>query len=168
MQVVWQVVCIIVEVLVIIFSCKQQVLDLFISYLDELSIVGECVVEYLVFYQKFIIFVYWKVYLVVWGVLFYVGNFIIKEIVCLLVLEEVILSIDLQQGYVFKSFIGFFFFFVEVEFIKRYFKSCLVGIVLNGYLCLWKLVVQRIKLIDEMQDMLLEMLEDMIRYRIRN
>lgn len=32
---------------------------------------------------------------------------------------------------------------------------------LNGYLCLRKLVVQRTKLIDETQDMLLEMLEDM-------
>lgn len=32
---------------------------------------------------------------------------------------------------------------------------------LNGYLCLRKLVLQRTKLIDETQDMLLEMLEDM-------
>ena len=32
---------------------------------------------------------------------------------------------------------------------------------LHGYLCLRKLVVQRTKLIDETQDMLLEMLEDM-------
>lgn len=36
-----------------------------------------------------------------------------------------------------------------------------MGTVLNGYLCLRKLVVQRTKLIDETQDMLLEMLEDM-------
>jgi len=51
--------------------------------------------------------------------------------------------------------------FVEVDSIKRHFKSRLVGTVLNGYLCLRKLVVQRTKLIDETQDMLLEMLEDM-------
>lgn len=50
---------------------------------------------------------------------------------------------------------------MEVESIKRHFKSRLVGTVLNGYLCLRKLVVQRTKLIDETQDMLLEMLEDM-------
>lgn len=36
-----------------------------------------------------------------------------------------------------------------------------MGTVLNGYLCLRKLVLQRTKLIDETQDMLLEMLEDM-------
>lgn len=50
---------------------------------------------------------------------------------------------------------------MEVESIKRHFKSRLVGTVLNGYLCLRKLVVQRTKLVDETQDMLLEMLEDM-------
>lgn len=48
-----------------------------------------------------------------------------------------------------------------MESIKRHFKSRLVGTVLNGYLCLRKLVLQRTKLIDETQDMLLEMLEDM-------
>lgn len=57
--------------------------------------------------------------------------------------------------------IGLLSSFVEVESIKRHFKSRLVGTVLNGYLCLRKLVVQRTKLIDETQDMLLEMLEDM-------
>ena len=51
--------------------------------------------------------------------------------------------------------------FVEVDSIKRKFKGRLVGTVLNGYLCLRKLVVQRSKLIDETQDVLLDMLEDM-------
>lgn len=61
----------------------------------------------------------------------------------------------------FCSLTGLLSSFVEVESIKRHFKSRLVGTVLNGYLCLRKLVVQRTKLIDETQDMLLEMLEDM-------
>lgn len=61
----------------------------------------------------------------------------------------------------FCGFPGLLSSFVEVESIKRHFKSRLVGTVLNGYLCLRKLVVQRTKLIDETQDMLLEMLEDM-------
>lgn len=61
----------------------------------------------------------------------------------------------------FSSLTGLLSSFVEVESIKRHFKSRLVGTVLNGYLCLRKLVVQRTKLIDETQDMLLEMLEDM-------
>lgn len=63
--------------------------------------------------------------------------------------------------YIFVATAGLLSSFVEVESIKRHFKSRLVGTVLNGYLCLRKLVVQRTKLIDETQDMLLEMLEDM-------
>lgn len=51
--------------------------------------------------------------------------------------------------------------FVEHENIKHYYKNKLVGYVLNGYLSLRKLVVQRTKLIDETQDKLLELLEDL-------
>ncbi|KFO19168.1 E3 ubiquitin-protein ligase UBR4 [Fukomys damarensis] len=156
-----QAACTIVEALATIPSRKQQVLDLLTSYLDELSIAGECAAEYLALYQKLITSPHWKVYLAARGVLPYVGNLITKEIARLLALEEATLSTDLQQGYALKSLTGLLSSFVEVESIKRHFKSRLVGTVLNGYLCLRKLVVQRTKLIDETQDMLLEMLEDM-------
>ncbi|KAL1020637.1 hypothetical protein UPYG_G00002740 [Umbra pygmaea] len=156
-----QAACTIVEALTSIPSRKQQVLDLLTSYLDELSIAGECAAEYLGLYQKLIKPAHWKVYLAARGVLPYIGNLITKEIANLLALEEATLSTDLQQGYALKSLTGLLSSFVEVESIKRHFKSRLVGTVLNGYLCLRKLVVQRTKLIDETQDMLLEMLEDM-------
>ena len=51
--------------------------------------------------------------------------------------------------------------FVDQENIKQHYKNKLVGTVLNGYLSLRKLVVQRTKLIDETQDKLLELLEEM-------
>ena len=52
--------------------------------------------------------------------------------------------------------------FVELDNIRQHFKSRLVGsTVLNGYLSLRKLIVQRTKLIDETQDKLLELLEEM-------
>uniref|UniRef100_A0A8C5JL81 Ubiquitin protein ligase E3 component n-recognin 4 n=1 Tax=Junco hyemalis TaxID=40217 RepID=A0A8C5JL81_JUNHY len=156
-----QAACTIVEALATIPSRKQQVLDLLTSYLDELSIAGECAAEYLALYQKLIKPAHWKVYLAARGVLPYIGSLITKEIARLLALEEATLSTDLQQGYALKSLTGLLSSFVEVESIKRHFKSRLVGTVLNGYLCLRKLVVQRTKLIDETQDMLLEMLEDM-------
>ncbi|XP_069598111.1 E3 ubiquitin-protein ligase UBR4 isoform X6 [Ranitomeya imitator] len=156
-----QAACTIVEALATIPSRKQQVLDLLTSYLDELSVAGECAAEYLALYQKLIKPAHWKIYLAARGVLPYVGNLITKEIARLLALEEATLSTDLQQGYALKSLTGLLSSFVEVESIKRHFKSRLVGTVLNGYLCLRKLVVQRTKLIDETQDMLLEMLEDM-------
>ncbi|XP_064423992.1 E3 ubiquitin-protein ligase UBR4 [Latimeria chalumnae] len=156
-----QAACTILEALSTIPSRKQQVLDLLTSYLDELSIAGECATEYLALYQKLIKPAHWKIYLAARGVLPYIGNLITKEIAHLLALEEATLSTDLQQGYALKSLTGLLSSFVEVESIKRHFKSRLVGTVLNGYLCLRKLVVQRTKLIDETQDMLLEMLEDM-------
>lgn len=156
-----QAACTIVEALATVPSRKQQVLDLLTSYLDELSVAGECAAEYLALYQKLIASCHWKVYLAARGVLPYVGNLITKEIARLLALEEATLSTDLQQGYALKSLTGLLSSFVEVESIKRHFKSRLVGTVLNGYLCLRKLVLQRTKLIDETQDMLLEMLEDM-------
>lgn len=51
--------------------------------------------------------------------------------------------------------------FLEEENIKQQYKGRLVGAVLNGYLSLRRLVVQRTRLIDETQEKLLELLEEM-------
>lgn len=51
--------------------------------------------------------------------------------------------------------------FVQQKEIKQHYKNRLVGYVLNGYLSLKKLLVQRTKLIDETQDKLLELLEEL-------
>ncbi|XP_013766248.1 E3 ubiquitin-protein ligase UBR4 [Pundamilia nyererei] len=101
-----QAACTIVEALTTIPSRKQQVLDLLTSYLDELSVAGECAVEYLGLYQKLIKPTHWKIYLAARGVLPYIGNLITKEIANLLALEEATLSTDLQQGYALKSLTG--------------------------------------------------------------
>uniref|UniRef100_A0A3B4FTU0 Ubiquitin protein ligase E3 component n-recognin 4 n=1 Tax=Pundamilia nyererei TaxID=303518 RepID=A0A3B4FTU0_9CICH len=103
-----QAACTIVEALTTIPSRKQQVLDLLTSYLDELSVAGECAVEYLGLYQKLIKPTHWKIYLAARGVLPYIGNLITKEIANLLALEEATLSTDLQQGYALKSLTGIF------------------------------------------------------------
>ena len=50
---------------------------------------------------------------------------------------------------------------MQQERIKQHYKNRLVGTVLNGYLSLKKLVIQRTKLIDETQDKLLDLLEEM-------
>lgn len=51
---------------------------LFSSYLDELSIAGECAAEYLALYQKLIKPAHWKIYLAARGVLPYIGSLITK------------------------------------------------------------------------------------------
>lgn len=59
-----------------------------ISYLDELSVAGECAVEYLGLYQKLIKPTHWKVYLAARGVLPYIGNLITKVILPNVAKEE--------------------------------------------------------------------------------
>ncbi|CAF2716025.1 unnamed protein product [Rotaria sp. Silwood2] len=51
----------------------------------------------------------------------------------------------------------------DVHGLKQKYKSILIAIVLNGYLTLKKLIVQRTKLIDEAQNKMLELLEQMTR-----
>lgn len=57
------------------------------SYLDELSVAGECAVEYLGLYQKLIKPTHWKVYLAARGDLPYIGNLITKVILRNLAVE---------------------------------------------------------------------------------
>ena len=76
-------------------------------------------------------------------------------------LEETTLSSDLAQGYALKALVELLWLFVEQEKLKNFYKNKLVGFILNGYLSLRKLVVQRTKLIDETQERLLELLEEL-------
>ena len=76
-------------------------------------------------------------------------------------LEETTLSSDLAQGYALKALTELLWLFVEHDRIKNFYKTKLVGFILNGYLSLRKLVVQRTKLIDETQERLLELLEEL-------
>lgn len=61
-----------------LFESSHSAVSLDGSYLDELSVAGECAAEYLALYQKLITSAHWKVYLAARGVLPYVGNLITK------------------------------------------------------------------------------------------
>jgi len=67
----------------------------------------------------------------------------------------------LVAGYALKSLTELLASFLVEDNIKQQFKGRLVGAVLNGYLSLRRLVVQRTRLIDETQEKLLELLEEM-------
>ncbi|XP_064650064.1 E3 ubiquitin-protein ligase UBR4-like isoform X3 [Lineus longissimus] len=142
-------------------SRKQEMLDLLTSYLEELCRCGESAAEFLALYKRLIAPAHWKYYLAIKGILPRIGNLINIEIDKLLVMEETTLSSDLNLGYALRALTDLLSSFVEQEKIKHHYKNKLVGTVLNGYLSLKKLVVQRTKLIDETQDKLLDMLEDM-------
>jgi len=153
--------CNIVEAMCLVPSRKQDILDVLSSFLDEVGSSGEAASEFLVLYKKLIAKEHWKYYLAVKGVPVCIAALISKEIVELSRMEETSLSSDLSQGFALKSLTDLLAAFLEVENIKHHYKNRLVGSVLNGYLSLRKLVVQRTKMIDDTQDKLLELLEEM-------
>lgn len=73
----------------------------------------------------------------------------------------------LYSGFVLKKLTKLIASFLDVDTIKQKYKSRLVGTVLNGYLALRRLVVQRTRIIDETQEKLLELLEEMTSGRLR-
>jgi E3 ubiquitin-protein ligase UBR4 len=140
---------------------KKEVLLLLTGYLNELCVAGESSAEYLSLYESLIRQGSWKQFLAVRGVLNILADLLTKEIAELHRLEETTLTSDLAQGYALKMLTELLAFFLEQENIKQHYKGRLVGAVLNGYLSLRRLVVQRTRLIDDTQDTLLELLEEM-------
>ncbi|KAJ8682718.1 hypothetical protein QAD02_018510 [Eretmocerus hayati] len=156
-----QVVCNMVENLSHGTERKKEVLLLLTSYLDELCVAGESSAEYLNLYQNLIKQAPWKQFLAVRGVLNILAELLTKEIAELHRLEETTLTSDLAQGYSLKMLTELLYTFLDQENIKQHYKSKLVGAVLNGYLSLKRLVVQRTRLIDDTQEKLLDLLEEM-------
>ncbi|CAM4878013.1 unnamed protein product [Rotaria socialis] len=70
---------------------------------------------------------------------------------------------NLTFGYSIKCLTELLHLFLQQDELKQKYKSILIAIVLNGYLSLKKLIVQRTKLIDEAQNKMLELLEQMTR-----
>ncbi|XP_039271370.2 E3 ubiquitin-protein ligase UBR4-like [Styela clava] len=156
-----QAACSIVKSLAENQSRKAQVIDMLTSCLDELSSAGEAAAEFFLMYQELIHDPQWKVYLAGRDILPFIGRLIDCEIANLRKLEETTLMLDLQQGYSLKELTELLSELVHVDYIRQHHKSNLVGTVLNGYLSLRKLVIQRTSIIDDTQELLLELLEDM-------
>ncbi|KAF7990091.1 hypothetical protein HCN44_009080, partial [Aphidius gifuensis] len=117
--------------------------------------------EFLFLYQTLIRQSPWKQFLAVRGVMTKLANLLIREIEELHRLEGTTLTSDLSQGSSLKMLTELLPTFLEQNNIKQQYKGRLVGAVLNGYLSLRRLVVQRTRLIDDTQEKLLELLEEM-------
>ncbi|XP_052722001.1 E3 ubiquitin-protein ligase UBR4-like isoform X2 [Crassostrea angulata] len=156
-----QMACSIIESISQIPSRKKEIIDMLTRCLDEICKSGENATEFLSLFKRMISQPHWKCYLSIKGVLLRLGDLINKEVEQLQYLEETTLSSDLAQGFTLKALTELVSLFVEQDVIKHYYKNKLVGYVLNGYLSLRKLVVQRTKLIDDSQDKLLELLEEL-------
>ncbi|XP_065311151.1 E3 ubiquitin-protein ligase UBR4 isoform X4 [Dermacentor albipictus] len=153
--------CTLVKALCQVPSRCREMLDLLTTYLDDLGTAGESGAKFLALYQSLIGPDHWKHYLAIKGLLPHLGDLITSEIEQLTLLEETTLNADLSQGFALKMLTELLSSFIEVDSVRQQYKSRLVGCVLNGYLSLRKLVVQRTKLIDETQEKLLTLLEEM-------
>ncbi|CAB4062605.1 UBR4 [Lepeophtheirus salmonis] len=140
---------------------RLNIIDLLTSFLEELGTAGESASEYVQLYQKLIADEQVKYYLAVKGVLKKLADLISKEIDNLDHMEQTTLNSDLAQGFALKTLTEILSSFVSVDQIKNKFKGRLISTVLQGYLSLRRLVVQRTKLVDQTQDKLLELLEIM-------
>ncbi|KAH9519931.1 E3 ubiquitin-protein ligase ubr4 [Bulinus truncatus] len=157
-----QTACSVIEAISQVFSRRKEIIDMLTSCLDDVKgEVGECATEFLALYKRLINQDKWKYYLAIKGVMLHLAELISKEVDHLQYLEETTLSSDLAQGFALKSLTELLALFIEQERLKQQYKNRLVGCVLNGYLSLRKLVVQRTKLIDDTQEKLLHMLEEL-------
>ena len=77
--------------------------------------------------------------------------------------ERNVSNSNLIFGYSIKCLTELLSLFLQQDELKQKYKSILIAIVLNGYLSLKKLIIQRTKLIDEAQTKMLELLEQMTR-----
>lgn len=156
-----QVACNIVETMCGSFERKKKILILLTTFLDELTRAGESSAEFLTMYQELIQDSPWKQFLALQGVLIKLANLLTHEIQELHRLEETTLTSDLAQGYALIQLTELLDSFLDNDAIRRQYKGRLVAAVLNGYLSLRRLVVQRTRLVDDTQEKLLELLEEM-------
>ncbi|KAK9874861.1 hypothetical protein WA026_005677 [Henosepilachna vigintioctopunctata] len=140
---------------------KKGILFLLSCWLPSLCVTGESATEFLTLYQSLIQESPWKQYLTLQGVLLVLAHLITSEIQKLHKLEETSLTSDLTQGFALNQLTELMASFLEDPAIRRQYKRRLVGDVLDGYLSLRRLVVQRTRLIDDTQEKLLELLEEM-------
>lgn len=140
-------------------SRKAALLDLLTKHLDKLETLGDKAQEFVRLYVSLIKEEEWKIYLIVRGKLAKITNLIEKNVESLDKLENSAINMDMSQGYTLKVLCDLLFSFLQVESIKKAYKNSLLGVVLNSYLGLKRLLIQRTKHIDDAQSKLLETLE---------
>ncbi|KAH8412923.1 hypothetical protein KR009_006805 [Drosophila setifemur] len=140
---------------------RQQALNMLTSFLSHVGEAGEASAEYLMLYKSMVIERPWLQYLVLKGVLGQISQLLAIEISKVHRMEEHSLSSDLSLGYALRQYVELLWLLLECPNIRRTYKTRMLGPVLESYLALRSLVVQRTRLIDDAQEKLLEMLEDM-------
>ncbi|XP_052869267.1 protein purity of essence [Anopheles cruzii] len=140
---------------------KREMLNLLTGFLRYVGESGEASGEFLTVYRLIADECPSRQYLALQGVLQLLVQLVTVEIEKIHRLEETTLSTDLAQGYALRQLVELMGVFLDNAQIRKTYKGKLLGPVLQGYLDLRKLIVQRTRLIDDAQGKLLEMLEEM-------
>lgn len=156
-----QLACALITSLSRTYERRREILNLLTDFLKYVGEAGEASAEFLALYRSLADETPWKQYLSLRNVLTKIANLLEIEIEKIHYLEEATLSSDLAQGFALRQLVELMSVFLENPAIRQTYKSKLLGSVLQGYLSLRKLVVQRTRLIDDAQEKLLEMLEEM-------
>lgn len=154
-------VCTLISALSRTHERKREILNLLSGFLKYVGEAGEASSDFLSLYRLLAVEPPWRQYLTLKGVLMEISQLLTTEIEKIHHLEETTLSSDLSQGYALRQFVELLALFLDIQSIRQVYKTRLLGTVLEGYLSLRKLVVQRTRLIDDAQEKLLEMLEEM-------
>lgn len=141
---------------------QRELLNLLNTFLPQIGENGEAAEEFVQLYRSLAQTTPWSYYLVlrrhVMTLLCDLLKIEIEKIHCL---EMTTLSSDLAQGYALIKIIELLAMFLESVKIRQVVKGRILGPVLEGYLHLRRLVVQRTRMIDDAQEKLLELLEEM-------
>jgi len=140
---------------------RKTILHLLMSFLDELHLAGENAAEYLILFKSLTRKTTWRTYLCRFGILDTLCQLLIKEVDHLTDLESSTLNFDLAQGYALNSLAELLKSFFDDEEVKTMYRGRFVAEVLQCYLALRKLVVQRTKLVDETQEILSNLLQEL-------
>lgn len=140
---------------------KLHMLNLLTSFLKNIGEAGEASAEFITLYRSLAYETPYRQYLALKGVLTQITDLLTIEIDKIYRLEETTLSSDLSQGFALKQFVDLIAMFMENAQIRQQYKGALLQPIIQGYLNLRKLVVQRTRLIDDAQEKLLEMLEEL-------
>ncbi|XP_057290056.1 E3 ubiquitin-protein ligase UBR4-like isoform X1 [Hydractinia symbiolongicarpus] len=156
-----QIVCTVLETLAESSEKKRMILHLLMSYLNELHTSGENAAEFISLVKKMLKSSEGKVYMCRFGILDTLCDLLSKEVDYLSSLESSTINFDLAQGYALNAFAELLKSFLEDEEVKVLYRGRFIAEVLQCYLALRKLVVQRTKLVDETQEILLALLRQL-------
>ena len=143
------------------FTRKRSFLNLLNSKLYKAIDVGDIAKEYFELFKFMIEDIESKVYLTLNGFLQTITSLILTEIQRILHLENTFTS-DISQGYVLQTYISILELFLDIPGIRRKFKNDQLMItLLDGFLSIRGVIVQKTKLTDDSADKLINLLKSL-------